>query len=89
MKKKNSRKNTRSSMSVQELNLDNLIIKNKFLNEADIIVNSIIEKIISLSISTNFGKNIEKNISNCCFDFLRSTIDSYLNLNFMPHNLNV
>ena len=83
MKKKNSRKNTRSSMSVQELNLDNLIIKNKFLNEADIIVNSIIEKIISLSISTNFGKNIEKNISNCCFDFLRSTIDSYLNLNFI------
>ena len=81
MKKKVSRKNTRGNTLTKEINIDN--IKNKFLNEADIIVNEIIEKIISFSISTDFGKNIEKNIPDSCFNFLRSAIDSYLNLNFI------
>ena len=81
MKKKVSRKNTRGNTLTKEINIDN--IKNKFLNEADIIVNEIIEKIISFSISTDFRKNIEKNIPDSCFNFLRSAIDSYLNLNFI------
>jgi len=84
MKKKVSRKNTRTNMKEPEVMPE--IIPNKFLNEADIVVNEIIEKIISLSISLNFSNNIEKNISHSCFDFLRSTIDSYLNLNFISHD---
>ena len=84
MKKKVSRKNTRTNMKEPEVMPE--IIPNKFLNEADIVVNEIIEKIISLSISLNFSNNIEKNISHSCFDFLRCTIDSYLNLNFISHD---
>ena len=84
MKKKNSRKNTRSNLN--ELETIPLIVHNKFLNEADIIVNELIEKIISYSISTTFNNNIERNIPQSCFDFLRNIIDSYLNLNFISHD---
>ena len=84
MKKKVSRKNTRTNTKVMETIPE--VIANKFLNEADIVVNEIIEKIISLSISLNFSNNINKNIPQSCFDFLRSTIDSYLNLNFISHD---
>ena len=84
MKKKVSRKNTRTNTKVMETFPE--VIANKFLNEADIVVNEIIEKIISLSISLNFSNNINKNIPQSCFDFLRSTIDSYLNLNFISHD---
>ena len=62
------------------------IIPNKFLNEANIIVNDIIEKIISLSITTNIKIKIEKQIPSSCFDFLRNAIDSYLSLNFIFHD---
>ena len=84
MKKKVSRKNTRTNTKLMETIPE--VISNKFLNEADIVVNEIIEKIISLSISLNFSNNINKNIPQSCFDFLRSTIDSYLNLNFISHD---
>ena len=82
--KKTSRKYHKKSTNEPETIPE--IIPNKFLNEADVIVNEIIEKIISLSISTNFNNNIEKNIPKTCFDYLRNTIDSYLNLNFISHD---
>ena len=83
MKRKVSRKNTR--LNINEPETIPAIIHNKFLNEADIIVNELIEKIISLTVSTNFNNNIERNIPSSCFDFLRDTIDSYLNLNFISY----
>ena len=81
----NSRKNTRINMNEQPVGVP-LVISNKFLNEANIIVNDIIEKIISLSITTDFNTKIEKQIPSSCFDFLRNTIDSYLSLNFIVHD---
>ena len=61
-------------------------ISNKFLNEANTVVNELIEKIISLSISTNFNNKIEKSIPSTCFDFLKNTVDSYLSLNFISYD---
>ena len=82
--KKGSRKNTRRDMV--ELGSIPEIISNKFLNEANTVVNELIEKIISLSISINFNSKIEKNIPSVCFDYLRNTVESYLSLNFISHD---
>ena len=81
---KNSRKPTRIISNEPETIPKN--ISNRFLNEANIIVNDIIQKIISLSITTEFNKKIENNIPSSCFDFIRNTIDSYLSLNFITHD---
>ena len=81
---KNSRKPTRIISNEPETIPKN--ISNRFLNEANIIVNDIIQKIISLSITTDFNKKIENNIPSSCFDFIRNTIDSYLSLNFITHD---
>ena len=82
--KKNSRKNTRLSIAETE-NIPTIIF-NKFSNEANIIVNELIEKIISLSISKNFNKKIENSIPSSCFDFLCNAVDSYLSLNFISYD---
>ena len=82
--KKNSRKNTRLSI-VETENIPTIIF-NKFSNEANIIVNELIEKIISLSISKNFNKKIENSIPSSCFDFLCNAVDSYLSLNFISYD---
>ena len=82
--KKGSRKNTRRN--IVDLTTIPEIISNKFLNEANTVVNELIEKIISLSISTNFNSKIESNIPSACFDYLRNTVDSYLSLNFISHD---
>ena len=81
---KNSMKNTKINVIEPETIPE--IIPNKFLNEANIIVNDIIEKIISLSITRNIKIKIEKQIPSSCFDFLRNAIDSYLSLNFIFHD---
>ena len=82
--KKNSRKNTRLSIAETE-NIPTIIF-NKFSNDANIIVNELIEKIISLSISKNFNKKIENSIPSSCFDFLCNAVDSYLSLNFISYD---
>ena len=82
--KKNSRGNAR--LSVAETENIPTIIFNKFSNEANIIVNELIEKIISLSISKNFNKKIENSIPSSCFDFLCNAVDSYLSLNFISYD---
>ena len=82
--KKNSRKNTRLIIAETE-NIPTIIF-NKFSNEANIIVNELIEKIISLSISKNFNKKIENSIPSSCFDFLCNAVDSYLSLNFRSYD---
>ena len=82
--KKNSRRNTRLSIAETE-NIPTIIF-NKFSNEANIIVNELIEKIISLSISKNFNKKIENSIPSSCFDFLCNAVDSYLSLNFISYD---
>ena len=82
--KKNSRINTRLSISETE-NIPTIIF-NKFSNEANIIVNELIEKIISLSISKNYNKKIENSIPSSCFDFLCNAVDSYLSLNFISYD---
>ena len=82
--KKNSRINTRLSIAETE-NIPTIIF-NKFSNEANIIVNELIEKIISLSISKNFNKKIENSIPSSCFDFLCNAVDSYLSLNFISYD---
>ena len=82
--KKNSRKNTRLSIAETE-NIPTIIF-NKFSNDANIIVNELIEKIISLSISKNFNKKIENSIHSSCFDFLCNAVDSYLSLNFISYD---
>ena len=73
-------------MSVAETENIPTIIFNKFSNEANIIVNELIEKIISLSISKNFNKKIENSIPSSCFDFLCNAVDSYLSLNFISYD---
>ena len=73
-------------MSVAETENIPTIIFNKFSNEANIIVNELIEKIISLSISKNFNKKIENCIPSSCFDFLCNAVDSYLSLNFISYD---
>ena len=82
--KKNSKKNSRLSIAETE-NIPTIIF-NKFSNEANIIVNELIEKIISLSISKNFNKKIENSIPSSCFDFLCNAVDSYLSLNFISYD---
>ena len=82
--KKNSRGNAR--LSVAETENIPTIIFNKFSNDANIIVNELIEKIISLSISKNFNKKIENSIPSSCFDFLCNAVDSYLSLNFISYD---
>ena len=82
--KKNSRINTRLSIAETE-NIPTIIF-NKFSNDANIIVNELIEKIISLSISKNFNKKIENSIPSSCFDFLCNAVDSYLSLNFISYD---
>ena len=62
------------------------IINNKFLNESSIIVNDIIEKIISLVISSNFNNNVEKKLSFSCYNFIKSTINTYLSSSFITHD---
>ena len=88
MKKLPSNKNSMKNTKINVIEPDTIpeIIPNKFLNEANIIVNDIIEKIISLSITTNIKIKIEKQIPSSCFDFLRNAIDSYLSLNFIFHD---
>ena len=73
-------------MSVAETENIPTIIFNKFSNDANIIVNELIEKIISLSISKNFNKKIENSIPSSCFDFLCNAVDSYLSLNFISYD---
>ena len=88
MKKLPSNKNSMKITKINVIEPETIpeIIPNKFLNEANIIVNDIIEKIISLSITTNIKIKIEKQIPSSCFDFLRNAIDSYLSLNFIFHD---
>jgi hypothetical protein len=62
-------------------------IRNKFLNESDIVVNEIIEKLISLAISTNFTNNINNQLSSSCYEFIKLTLDNYLSSNFIYHDI--
>jgi hypothetical protein len=79
-------KNVNSNI-MDEQNTIQETIRNKFLNESDIVVNEIIEKLISLAISSNFTNNINNQLSSSCYEFIKLTLDNYLSSNFIYHDI--